>query len=180
MHFTRALLMLTASGTSFTSIVLHASPPDTASLLATGESRSCRAGPRLGPRATGWTWRTRGRTSGERRSRDGATPELAATRRQPRRQHRFRLLPTAAPLLHAPFCRAGEEARGLSAYEREYEDDHSWEELEEDEFGNLRALVRSCCSRRFRPGGSDPACTVCLASPLLHCCSVPHTQASAG
>lgn len=40
------------------------------------------------------------------------------------------------------FCRADEEARGQSAFEREYEDDHSWEELEEDEYGNLLAPVR--------------------------------------
>lgn len=39
--------------------------------------------------------------------------------------------------------RAGEEARGLAAFEREYEDDHSWEDLEEDEYGNLRAPDRS-------------------------------------
>ncbi|PSC68451.1 general transcription factor IIH subunit 2 [Micractinium conductrix] len=32
-----------------------------------------------------------------------------------------------------------EEMRGQTAYEREYEADHSWEDLEEDEFGNLRA-----------------------------------------
>lgn len=40
-----------------------------------------------------------------------------------------------------PACSVGEEARGQAAFEREYEDDHSWEDLEEDEFGNLRALV---------------------------------------
>ncbi|KAL4856793.1 General transcription factor IIH subunit 2 [Chlorella vulgaris] len=39
--------------------------------------------------------------------------------------------------------RADEEARRQTAFEREYEDDHSWEELEEDEFGNLRAPDRA-------------------------------------
>jgi hypothetical protein len=71
-------------------------------------------------------------------------------------------------------CRAGEEARGLSAYEREYEDDHSWEELEEDEFGNLRALVRSCCSRRFRPGLLRLSCLT--AAALLLCAGIRKQQ----
>lgn len=31
--------------------------------------------------------------------------------------------------------------RDMNAFGREYEEDHSWEELEEDEFGNLRPLV---------------------------------------
>ena len=28
-----------------------------------------------------------------------------------------------------------------NAFERAYDEDHSWEELQEDEFGNLRPLV---------------------------------------
>lgn len=43
-------------------------------------------------------------------------------------------------------CRLGAET---TAFEREYVDDHSWEELQEDEQGHLRALVRTC-----RAGGS--------------------------
>ena len=35
-----------------------------------------------------------------------------------------------------------EEAADLGAFQREYEDDHSWEALQEDEFGRLRPLVR--------------------------------------
>ena len=35
----------------------------------------------------------------------------------------------------------GEEAADLSAFQREYEDDHSWEQLQEDEHGHLRAIV---------------------------------------
>lgn len=34
-----------------------------------------------------------------------------------------------------------EEAADLGAFQREYEDDHSWEALQEDEFGRLRPLV---------------------------------------
>ncbi|KAK9821495.1 hypothetical protein WJX74_003082 [Apatococcus lobatus] len=34
----------------------------------------------------------------------------------------------------------GEEAADLSAFQREYEDDHSWEQLQEDEHGHLRAI----------------------------------------
>ena len=35
-----------------------------------------------------------------------------------------------------------EEANAdLGAFQREYEDDHSWEALQEDEFGRLRPLV---------------------------------------
>lgn len=49
-------------------------------------------------------------------------------------------LPLAHSSLHA---RSAEEMRGQTAYEREYEADHSWEDLEEDEFGNLRAPVRA-------------------------------------
>jgi hypothetical protein len=37
-------------------------------------------------------------------------------------------------------CRA-EEAADLEAFQRQYEDDHSWEALQEDEFGRLRPLV---------------------------------------
>ena len=90
-------------------------------------------------------------------------PPPAASRRQPSRHLRPPL--HRCPML--PLCRAGEEARGLSAYEREYEDDHSWEELEEDEFGNLRALVRSPPA----DGDSDLACAVCcsLAAAVLLC-----------
>ena len=40
-------------------------------------------------------------------------------------------------------CCRGEEAADLSAFQREYEDDHSWEQLQEDEYGRLRPLV-SC------------------------------------
>jgi hypothetical protein len=63
---------------------------------------------------------------------------------------RMILPPPPALAAHSPStspCRADEEARGQTAFEREYEDDHSWEELEEDEFGNLRAPVRmpACC-----------------------------------
>ena len=29
----------------------------------------------------------------------------------------------------------------MSAYQREFEEDHSWEQLKEDEFGRLVALV---------------------------------------
>ncbi|KAI7839973.1 hypothetical protein COHA_006294 [Chlorella ohadii] len=43
-----------------------------------------------------------------------------------------------------------QERRGQSAYEREYEDDHSWEELEEDEYGNLRAPDRAAEQRARR------------------------------
>ncbi|GAB4822276.1 hypothetical protein N2152v2_009322 [Parachlorella kessleri] len=35
-----------------------------------------------------------------------------------------------------------EADRDIAAFEREYEEDHSWEELEEDEYGNLRPLDR--------------------------------------
>lgn len=48
------------------------------------------------------------------------------------------------PLLACSPFLPREERRGQNAFEREYEDDHSWEELEEDEFGNLRAPVRAC------------------------------------
>ena len=41
-----------------------------------------------------------------------------------------------------PWRSVGEEAAGAAAFEREYADDHSWEELQEDEHGNLRPLVR--------------------------------------
>lgn len=34
-----------------------------------------------------------------------------------------------------------EEIADLEAYQRQYEDDHSWEALQEDEFGRLRPLV---------------------------------------
>ena len=38
--------------------------------------------------------------------------------------------------------RADELAEETEAYEREYVDDHSWEQLQEDEHGRLRPLVR--------------------------------------
>lgn len=59
-------------------------------------------------------------------------------RRCHRRRHHRRLPHCLLPRFHRP----GEEARRQAAFEREYEDDHSWEDLEEDEFGNLRAPVR--------------------------------------
>ena len=34
-----------------------------------------------------------------------------------------------------------EAAAALSAYQREFEEDHSWEQLQEDEFGHLVAIV---------------------------------------
>lgn len=34
-----------------------------------------------------------------------------------------------------------EQAEELQAYQRQYEDEHSWEQLQEDEFGRLKALV---------------------------------------
>ena len=40
-------------------------------------------------------------------------------------------------------CREDEEAAAaLNAYQREFEEDHSWEQLQEDEFGRLVALVK--------------------------------------
>lgn len=38
-------------------------------------------------------------------------------------------------------CR--EEDDDATAYQRQYDDDHSWEELQEDAFGNLVSLVSS-------------------------------------
>ena len=39
-------------------------------------------------------------------------------------------------------CREEEEAAAAySAFQREFEEDHSWEQLQEDEFGRLMALV---------------------------------------
>ena len=35
-----------------------------------------------------------------------------------------------------------EAEAALNAYQREFEEDHSWEQLREDEFGRLVALVR--------------------------------------
>ncbi len=40
-----------------------------------------------------------------------------------------------------PTCSEQEAERDFNAFEREYEEDHSWEELQEDEYGNLRPLV---------------------------------------
>ena len=57
-----------------------------------------------------------------------------------------------------------EAAADLAAFQREYEDDHSWEALQEDEFGRLRPLVclgpwniaASVCAGHAR------ACVECL------------------
>jgi hypothetical protein len=38
-------------------------------------------------------------------------------------------------------CRPGEAVAEARAYEREYEEEFSWEALQEDEFGNLKPLV---------------------------------------
>ena len=49
---------------------------------------------------------------------------------------------TIAPAVFA--CREADEEEAnadLGAFQREYEDDHSWEALQEDEFGRLRPLV---------------------------------------
>lgn len=60
--------------------------------------------------------------------------------------------------------REDELARDFNAYEREYEEDHSWEELQEDEHGNLRLdrtreqrarrqqLLSTAASARIRRG----------------------------
>ena len=45
-------------------------------------------------------------------------------------------------------CREDEEAAAAySAYQREFKEDHSWEQLREDEFGRLVALVTTPASR---------------------------------
>lgn len=46
----------------------------------------------------------------------------------------------SAPVIKGPYhwYRLGAET---TAFEREYVDDHSWEDLQEDEQGHLRALV---------------------------------------
>ena len=43
---------------------------------------------------------------------------------------------------HANQCTCREEIDDLAAFQRQYENDHSWEDLQEDEFGRLLSLVR--------------------------------------
>ena len=38
-------------------------------------------------------------------------------------------------------CSEGEALADLNAFNREYENDNSWEQLQEDEYGHLRPLV---------------------------------------
>ena len=54
--------------------------------------------------------------------------------------------------------RADELAEETEAFEREYVDDHSWEQLQEDEHGRLRPLVRSSWkASRYRRAQADRA-----------------------
>lgn len=56
----------------------------------------------------------------------------------------------------------------LEAYQRQYEDDHSWELLQEDEFGRLRPLVCDC-STGLMMGTLQPFCTAVVKSlPNAH------------
>lgn len=59
-----------------------------------------------------------------------------------------------------------EDAAAANAFEREYEEDHSWELLREDEHGNLIPLVRLCSTalaawqqRPPQPAWVPPKCT---------------------
>ena len=45
------------------------------------------------------------------------------------------------PLTLPMICSADELGEETAAFEREYAEDHSWEELQEDEQGRLRPLV---------------------------------------
>ena len=43
-----------------------------------------------------------------------------------------------------------EDSEDLNPYDREYENEYSWEQLEEDEYGNLRASIDEDSKRRER------------------------------
>lgn len=85
---------------------------------------------------------------------DGRTPATAQSERSP--QQRGHTVAACGRAVHMrgeagihvrepgePSHRRDERSaeRDMNAFGREYEEDHSWEELEEDEFGNLRPLV---------------------------------------
>ncbi len=87
---------------------------------------------------------------------------------QPHAARRAPLPPPPPPPLDLPpaqlaLCR--QERRGQSAYEREYEDDHSWEQLEEDEYGNLRAPVRTWPGSAGGAAGASLPCLVLAPQP---------------
>jgi len=65
---------------------------------------------------------------------------------------RSRPFATTAPGGRRRDAEEGEETADLAAFQREYEDDHSWEALQEDEFGRLRALARPALP------GAKPLC----------------------
>ena len=71
-----------------------------------------------------------------------------------------------------------EEAADLGAFQREYEDDHSWEALQEDEFGRLRPLVRIELANKARVSARDAHASVAvlLLQSTAHLSSSPHVQ----
>lgn len=86
---------------------------------------------------------------------------------------------TSKAYVHDDYGSDEETLADMNAFNREYENDNSWEQLQEDEYGHLRPLV-SALLNTISSLGHAFACVITLHTQLDASCSSPCWALSLG